>query len=70
MITKTDCCCHTLELLLKNVKTLLDLDLIESTIEDYQDIFKIDLIKYHRQVQQMRENFPKRVFYLEVQRDK
>lgn len=55
---------------MKNVKTLLDLDLIESTIEDYQDIFKIDLIKYHRQVQQMRENFPKRVFYLEVQRDK
>ena len=57
MITKSECCEKTLEILLKNVKTLEDLDMIESLIESYQDIFRIELIKYMREVGQMRNEY-------------
>jgi len=60
MITKTDCCCQTLEILLRNVKSVEDLDLIESAIEDYQETFKIELIKYRREVKQMRAEYLER----------
>ena len=66
MISKSDCCVHTLEMLLKNVKVPSDLDLIEPLIENYESQLKVDLIKYKHQVKQMREAFGKRVFYLEV----
>ena len=59
-IPKLECCNRTLELLLKNVKTLEDLDLIESTIEDYQEEFKVDLIKYKREVKNMRVEYLER----------
>jgi len=59
-ITELECCNRTLELLLKNVKTLEDLDLIESTIEDYQEEFKVDLIKYKREVKNMRDEYLER----------
>ena len=59
-IPKLECCNRTLELLLKNVKTLEDLDLIESTIEDYQEEFKVDLIKYKREVKNMRDEYLER----------
>lgn len=70
MISKTDCCVHTLEVLLSQVKHLTDLDLIEGLIDSYTDMLKIDLIRYKHEVKQMREEFPKRVFYLEVQRER
>lgn len=57
MITKSECCKQTLEILLKNVKNLEDLDLIEATIEDYQEEFKVDLIKYKHEVQNMRDKY-------------
>ena len=59
-ITELECCNKTLELLLKNVKTLEDLDLIEATIEDYQEEFKVDLIKYKREVKNMRVEYLER----------
>jgi len=68
MITKTDCCVHTLEMLLSHVKVPSDLDLIEPLIEHYEDKLKVDLIRYKHQVKQMRESFGKRVFYLEVRK--
>lgn len=68
MIFKGDCCIYTLEQLLKSVKVSSDLDLIEPLIDFYQDKFKVDLILYKHKVKQMRENFPKRIFYLEVRK--
>jgi len=55
MIPKSECCEKTLEILLRNVKHLEDLTLIESTIEDLQTEFKINLVYYKHEVQRMRE---------------
>ena len=59
-LTELECCNKTLELLLKNVKNLEDLDLIEATIEDYQVRFKVDLIKYKREIRNMRAEYLER----------
>ena len=56
-ISKSKCCEKTLEILLKNAKFVEDLDLIESTIEDYQEEFKVNLIKYKKEVRNIREKY-------------
>ena len=57
MIKKSECCQKTLEILLGNVKEIEDLDLIEQTIADYQEEFKVDLKKYYDEVKVMRNQY-------------
>ena len=57
MIKKSECGQKTLEMLLGNVKEIEDLDLIEQTIADYQEEFKVDLKKYYDEVKVMRNQY-------------
>jgi len=68
MITKHECCNRTLEILLRNVRHLEDLVLVESIIEDYQDAFKVNLIMYKLEVAKMREVYRKNRPYLSQRR--
>jgi len=56
-IPKLECCQKTLEILLGNVKSIEDLDLIETTIADYQKEFNVDLTKYWEEVKVMRNQY-------------
>ena len=59
MAHKLEYCQRTLEVLLKDVHCIGDLDLIEVTISEYQDRFKISLIKYRLEIMRKREEYYK-----------
>ncbi|MEK6879468.1 MAG: hypothetical protein AABY22_07675 [Nanoarchaeota archaeon] len=56
-ISKYVCCEKTLEILLKNVKSVEDLDLIAETVIDYQNEFGVDLTKYFREIEVMKGKY-------------
>lgn len=56
-ITKPEGCERIFKLALKNVRHLEDLVFMENVIEDYQDEYKVDLIKYKREVKRMKREY-------------
>ena len=56
-IAKPEYCERIFKIALKHVKSLEDLVLIGNVIEDYQDTYSIDLIKYRREVNRIRREY-------------
>lgn len=54
---KPECDERIFKIALRHVKSLEDLILIGNVIEDYQEQFKIDLIKYKREVKRMKREY-------------
>ena len=48
------CCERALEILIRNTKSVEDLDLVERTLREYETEFGYDLRKYRRRIREMR----------------
>ena len=51
------CCKKALDFLLRNVKSIGDLDLIERAIGDYETELGYDLTKYRKRIEEMRTGY-------------
>ncbi len=48
------CCERALEILLRNTKSVEDLDLVERTLTEYETEYGYDLRKYRKRIREMR----------------
>ncbi len=51
------CCKKALEILIRNTKSIENLDLTERTIEDYETEFGYDLTEYKKRIDEMRRGY-------------
>lgn len=51
------CCRRVLDILIRNTKSIENLDLTERTIEDYETEFGYDLIEYKHRIDEMRRGY-------------